>query len=259
MGKEVETVLDTSRELRGNDKFCFSCVPEKECFTQCCYDLTLILMPYDILRLKNALSMTSKEFLDTYTTVHVGPESGIPIVTVKMEPPYLKCPFLEEGRGCRVYDDRPGACRTYPLARINYRVGDKDNEMDEYYYIVRESDCKGFKGGKERSVSEWIEHEGLRPYNEMNDIFNRLFHIKKTANIGQLNADQIEIFYMGCYDIDGFREYFLNGPNLDRYMEDEEVIAKIKNDEFALLKYAINWVEKKLFTGGSCIACGLPS
>ncbi|OCC15255.1 hypothetical protein DBT_1378 [Dissulfuribacter thermophilus] len=256
MSKDVETVLDTSKELRSKDEFCFSCVPDKDCFTQCCYDLTLMLMPYDIYRLKKALGMSSKEFLERYTSVHVGPGTGIPVVTVKMEGPYLKCPFLEEGKGCTVYNDRPGACRAYPLARIAQR-SHETGEIDEYYYVVRESDCRGFKDCKSWTVEEWVQHEGLSEYNEFNDLFSELIHAKNKSGVGQLNADQIEMFYMGCYDIDSFREFFLEGPNLDRYMEDEATIQKLQEDELELLKYGIRWVKKKLFEGGSCIACGL--
>ncbi len=257
MTKEVETVLDTSKELRRGDRFSFSCVPQKECFTQCCYDLTLILMPYDIYRLKKALNMDSKSFLEQYTSVHVGPGTGVPVVTVKMEGAYLKCPFLEEGKGCKVYEDRPGACRTYPLARIAERNGET-GEIDEYFYVVRESDCKGFKDGHEWTVQEWIDHEGLSDYIEMNDLFSELIHAKNRAGVGQLTADQIEIFYMGCYDLDSFRRYFLEGPNLDRYMEDPETIKRLEADDLELFKYGMTWVKRKLFEGGgSCFACGI--
>jgi hypothetical protein len=52
---------------------------------------------------------------------------------------------------------------------------------------------------------------------------------------------------MGCYDIDRFRQYFLEGPNLERYMESKEVIEAISNDEEALLRYGIRLVKRKLF------------
>jgi len=255
MSKEIDVVLDTDKELGAKDTFCFSCVPEKECFTRCCYDLTLMLMPYDIYRLKKALGMSSKEFLSTYTSVHLGPGTGVPVVTVKMVEPSLKCPFLQEGKGCTVYEDRPGACRTYPLARMARRSGDT-GKVEDFYYIVKESDCQGFRDCRTWTVQEWIAHEGLEPYNEFNDLFNELLCAKNRTGIGQLTADQIEIFYMGVYDIDSFREYFLEGPNLERYMEEEEVIERIREDELELLKYGMVWVKRKLFEGG-CLACGM--
>jgi Fe-S-cluster containining protein len=255
MSEGPEAYIDDSKALQDDDTFCFSCTPEKSCFTKCCYDLNLVLMPYDILMLKNRLGMKSSEFLEKYTSVHVGFGSGLPVIVLNMEGPYLKCPFLEEGKGCTVYEARPGACRTYPLARMARRSTEMEG-VEEFYYIVREPDCRGFRDCREWTVREWKENEGIARYNEMNDIFGELLQAKTEAGIEHLSADQIDIFYMGCYDIDSFRQNFLEGPNLERYMEDEEVIKKISEDEEELLIYGMRWVKKKLFSGG-CLACNL--
>ncbi len=253
MSQGPESYLDDSRQLTDESTFCFSCTPDKKCFTRCCYDINLVLMPYDILKLKNKLGMTSGDFLKKYTSVHVGFGSGLPVVVLKMDGPYLKCPFLEEKKGCTVYDARPGACRTYPLARMAKRSKDTD-DVEEFYYIVREPDCHGFRDCKEWTVKEWKENEGISEYNEMNDVFGELLQAKTESGIEQLNADQIDIFYMGCYDIDSFRQHFLEGPNLDRYIEKPEVIELISNNEKELLKYGIRWVKRKIFQSG-CPAC----
>ncbi len=254
MSQGPEAYIDKSRQLKDEDTFCFSCTPNKSCFTNCCYDLNLILMPYDILRLKNHLGMKSSDFLKRYTSIYIGQNSGCPVVSLNMEGPYLKCPFLEEGRGCMVYEDRPGACRTYPLARMACRSREREG-VEEFYYIVREPDCKGFQDGKEWTVKSWKDNEDIEPYNEMNDIFGEILQAKTVLGIDYLSADQINTFHMGCYDIDSFRRHFLEGPNLDRYMESEEVIESISNDEQSLLKYSMRWVNKKLFQGG-CLAAG---
>jgi Fe-S-cluster containining protein len=172
-----------------------------------------------------------------------------------MEGPYLKCPFLEEGKGCTVYKDRPGACRTYPLARMACRSQEREG-VEEFYYIVREPDCEGFQDGKKWTVRSWKENEGIEQYNEMNDVFGEILQAKTVSGIEYLSVDQINVFHLGCYDIDGFREYFLEGPNLDRHMESEEVIEAISNDEEALLKYSMRLVKKKLFQP-RCSACSL--
>lgn len=256
MSHEAEAYIDDSRQLRDDDRFRFSCTPDKPCFTNCCHDLNLVLMPYDIYRLKKRLQLPSDQFLERYTSVHVGQGSGLPVVMLEMEGPYLKCPFLEEGKGCTVYEDRPSACRTYPLARMAARSREREG-VEEFYYIVREPDCKGFIDGREWTVREWKAHEGLDEYNQMNDIFGELLQAKTEAGVQSLHADQIEIFYMGCYNLDEFRRFFLEGPNLDRYMEPEEVVERISQDDLELLKFAMRWVKKKLFQGG-CLSCGLP-
>ncbi len=257
MSNGPEVSIDDSRELRDEDTFCFSCTPDKDCFTDCCYDLNLVLMPYDIFRLKKRLGMTSGDFLKRYTSVHVGQGTGLPVVMLKMEGPHLKCPFLEEKKGCTIYEDRPGACRTYPLARIAGRSKDREG-VDEFYYIVREPDCQGFLDGKEWTVKAWKKNEGLEIYNKINDVLGELLQAKTESGVVQLNADQIDIFYMGCYNIDEFRRFFLEGPNLERYMESEEVIKAISQDEEKLLEYGMRWVRKKLFQsqGRACSLVG---
>ncbi len=255
MSKGPQAYIDDSKQLKDNDTFCFSCGPHRSCFTSCCYDINLVLMPYDILRLKNRLGMTSGDFLKRYTSVHVGQGTGLPVVVLKMDGPYMKCPFLDENKGCGVYEDRPAACRTYPLARIAHRSKDREG-VEEFYYIVREPDCMGFKDGREMTIREWKEHEGIEPYNEMNDVFGELLQAKTESGIAQLHADQIETFYLGCYNIDDFRQFFLEGPNLDRYMESEDLIQRISEDEEELLRYGMRWVKKKIFSGCTMCAVG---
>jgi hypothetical protein len=49
--------------LSPEDSFRFACHDGLDCFTRCCRDITIFLTPYDILRLKNDLGLSSQEFL----------------------------------------------------------------------------------------------------------------------------------------------------------------------------------------------------
>ncbi|MFH0789406.1 MAG: YkgJ family cysteine cluster protein, partial [Pseudomonadota bacterium] len=49
------------------DSFSFACHPGVSCFTECCRDLNCVLTPYDLLRLKKSLGMTSSDLLDQFT------------------------------------------------------------------------------------------------------------------------------------------------------------------------------------------------
>ncbi len=250
-----EDIIDDSRPLGDTDTFSFSCGPERSCFTTCCYDLSLVLMPYDILRLSRHLGMKTGDFLKRYTTVHVGAESGFPVIQLNMEEGSLKCPFLHSEKGCSVYEDRPGACRTYPLARIARRSRDRDG-VEETYYAIRDPDCEGFKEGRIWTVEEWKKNEGIVLYNRMNDVFGEILQAKQESGISYLNADQMETFYLGCYNIDDFRAFFLEGPNFDRYLEPEDVIQRISESDEALLEFGMRWVKRKLFER-KCAACGI--
>ena len=113
------------------------------CFNECCRNLNQFLYPYDILRLKKKLGLTSGEFLERYTTQHIGPESGLPIVTLKTaDAERLTCPFVTE-KGCRVYSDRPASCRTYPLVRAIARNRGTGRVREHFMLIKRSEERRG--------------------------------------------------------------------------------------------------------------------
>ena len=94
----------------------------------------MFLYPYDILRLKDFLKISSQEFMESYTRVVRG--SGhpyFPSVMLRLTDDESKsCPFLAEG-GCGVYMHRPSACRTYPLERGVDRSPEKRTNGDFYF------------------------------------------------------------------------------------------------------------------------------
>ncbi len=202
------------------DKFRFSCHKGIECFNKCCYDLSLFLTPYDIIRLKNRLGLTSTEFLKRYTRCHIGYQTGLPVVTLKMRDD-LRCPFVTDD-GCSVYEDRPGSCRLYPLARVKIGNG-------EIYYIVREEHCMGFEENKVWTVEEWIKDQGAIEYNRMNDLFMRV--ISKKNEIGrELSDEELRIVYLACFDVDRFRKYAM------------EKSLSLPESDVEIMKFGINWV-----------------
>ncbi len=188
-------LIDNEKKLKFDDTFKFSCSKELKCFNKCCMNLTLMLMPYDIVRLKNALGLTSSEFLEKYTTWHIGAATGLPVVVVKQVDG--ACPFVTS-EGCSVYKDRPSSCRLYPLVRIK-----KTDE--EYYHMVYEDFCEGHNQNVEWTVRDWIVSQGAEIYNKMNDIFSELVLGIYTSG-KKLNGEEIAEFYTACYDVDSLRD-----------------------------------------------------
>ena len=135
--------------LSSDSQFKFKCHPGVECFTQCCRDINIILTPYDIIRLKKKLNLSSEEFLAVYTKPKLLEKTGLPVITLKFLEEEDKdsdsklCPFVREN-GCLVYDDRPTTCRYYPLgvASLSHK---EDADGDEFYFFVHEPHCLGFK------------------------------------------------------------------------------------------------------------------
>jgi uncharacterized protein len=231
--------------LSPDDKFRFSCKSSLSCFNECCRDLNQYLTPYDILRLKNNLGISSGSFLKTYTSIHTGPETGLPVITLRADPASGSiCPFVTPS-GCKVYKDRPSSCRTYPLARLVSRSRESGN-LSEYYIIIKESHCHGFRNGKEQTVREWVTEEGIEPYNKINDMMMEIISLKNQLVPGELNIKSGYMFRMALYDIDTFRtQIFSKGFEPDN-LSNEDFVAGEKDDT-ALLRFAFSWIKRNIF------------
>jgi len=232
--------------LSPNGRFCFSCSPDVPCFNECCRDLNQFLTPYDILRLKNHLGMSSGEFLRKYTSQHTGPESGLPIVTLKPSDPYkLICPFVTV-TGCRVYENRPSSCRTYPLIRGLTRSR-STGQMTAQFMVLRESHCLGFEEGKTRTLQQWIEEQGLAVYNENNDKLMQIISLKNQLIPGPLDIKSSHLFHTALYDLDDFRLQIQNNGLLDNLDVNSNIMDAALENDVALLDLAMKWIKHVLF------------
>jgi len=119
----------------------FRCYPGISCFNACCRRADATLAPYDILRLKQRLGLTSTEFLAKYTVPFQMDADGTPGVKLKTTDEGA-CLLLDGDQGCGVYPDRPTVCRYYPLALLNRRVAGESDSLQEYS-LVSEDHCKG--------------------------------------------------------------------------------------------------------------------
>ncbi len=226
--------------------FQFSCGSHIPCFNECCRNLNQLLTPYDVLRLKNSLGICANDFLERYTSQHTGPESGFPIVRLREKPDDgFKCPFVTS-EGCSVYHDRPSSCRAYPIARGVVR-NRQTGKLTEHFMLLKEPHCKGFQTGKHHSVHEWIENQGLMIYNKMNDLLMEIISLKNVTMPGHLDIKSRHLFHMAGYDIDSFRNKIFNKGLLNSANYDEHLLSKAKEDDTALLKISLKWLQKKIF------------
>jgi len=163
----VEELVFDPRELSLEDEIVFACHPEISCFNKCCYDVHLVLSPYDFLRLRKALGLSPDEFVDRYGEVYIGEVTQLPVVSVNMNPHDFACPFLRP-EGCSVYPDRPSSCRIYPLARF-FREDPETGERIEVYRIIRETQCKGHYEKRPIKIRDYLQEQGLLKYHYYND------------------------------------------------------------------------------------------
>ena len=241
-----ETVLKEFPRYGLDDTFCFECHPGLRCFTECCSDITIFLTPYDIIRMKNNLGISSQEFLQKYTVSPFTKEQRLPIVVLKMgENAEKRCPFVTE-RGCTLYEDRPWACRMYPLGLASPKENESPSEED-FYFLLREPSCEGLKEERKLTISEWLEDQGVSFYNQMGEDFKEITLHDYFQKGNNLSPEQMEMFYMVCYNMDKFREFVFDSTFLNRLDVDEDTIQSIRTDDAALLKFGLQWLRFCLF------------
>lgn len=232
--------------LSVDDTFRFGCGPHVPCFTECCGKLELVLTPYDVLRLKTRLDMSSEEFIDKHSTVRWRTPHGFPDLAMTMDPDADKrCPFVT-GRGCSVYEDRPGACRIYPLGRAS-TSNPLHGQRTEFYFVVREDHCKGFEQPREWTVREWLDDQGMTEYNRMNDLLMELYVHRPRGRVATLNPKHIQMFMMACYNTERFRDFIFKSPFLQKFDLDPVLVESIRSDDVKLLEFAFQWLKFALF------------
>ena len=226
--------------------FTFSCSRKISCFNECCRDLNQFLAPYDILRLKNRLSLSSTDFLKRYTKKHIGPESGLPIIVLKpVATGSAGCPFVTPD-GCSVYEDRPSSCRMYPLMRVKSRSRETA-KLSEHYLLLKEAHCQGFHQDTVWTIQTWEDEQGLCIYNEMNDRMLDIISLKNRRTAGPLDPESKHLFSLALYDLDRFRTHLRQKDLPDMAAIPNETVDQITTDDEALLKFAFNWIQKVLF------------
>jgi Fe-S-cluster containining protein len=228
------------------DTFRFECSPDVACFNECCRDLNQFLTPYDILRLKNHFGLPSGKFLEQFTSQHIGPATGLPIVTLKPEAGNdLICPFVSPD-GCKVYKNRPSSCRTYPLVRGLSRSR-QTGEITQQFMMLQEPHCLGFKAGGRQTVRQWMDRQEIATYNSINDRMMDIISLKNQLIPGPLDLKSRHMVYLALYDLDSFRSQIKRNGLLDDFDIDKKFFDNAMEEDAALLELGMKWVEKVLF------------
>jgi uncharacterized protein len=226
--------------------FSFGCHPGVVCFTECCRDLELVLTPYDVLCLCKELKLNATEFLDRYVVIEQAEKGGFPNLYLGMvDDGKASCPFIAE-KGCSVYNNRPGACRAYPVGRGV--TLDAESRMHEIHVLVREDHCQGFAEPTSYSVTEWFENQGLDAYNKINDEVLGLLQHKQVQQKMPFTREQLETFMLALYNLDEFRSLVSSPIFQDKYRLDPVECKTILGDDLELLRFGIRWLKERLFS-----------
>lgn len=230
-------------QLTKDSRFKFRCHPGVSCFTECCGKTTIILTPYDILRLKNRLRIPSGEFLAKYTRLEDHDKSGLPMVIMDMPRFENRCPFVRPVTGCEVYSDRPATCRYYPIGQGTLIT---EGGVEEFFFFVREPHCRGYEDDAEWSVATWRADQGVDKYDEMNLPWKTMM-LRRAENGGPVTDERgNKLFAMVMYDLDQFRSFVFKSRFLQIFDVDDEVKEKIWDDDEELLKFAYQYIKMAL-------------
>ncbi len=240
-----DNILNERERLSPGSKFKYSCHKEIACFGKCCGNVNIFLTPYDVLRMKNALAVSSEEFLGKYTLSLILQDQQIPVALLKMgDDEDKKCPFVTV-EGCMIYQDRPWACRMYPLGLASSRT---ETEVEEFCFMADdESVCLGFTEDKEWTVKEWLSDQGVDIYNQKSQDYMQ-FTLNKSFQEGkQLAPAKVQMFYQTCYNLDKFRTNLFESSFFERFDIEEATIERLKTDDEALMDFGLKWLRFSLF------------
>ena len=238
-----ERILRECPRMTQDDTFDFECHPSRDCFNRCCSDVSIVLTPYDVLRLTKALGMDSSEFLEAHTLSPFTQEQKIPVVILRMDPETKKCPFVTD-QGCSVYADRPWACRMYPLGVAEPRNPSPADRP--FHFLVREDVCHGHDCGHTQTVRQWLADQGIEEYEMMGASFRDLMLHEFWDRDEDLTPEKMEMYHMACFDLDRFRRFVFETRFLELFEVDEARVEAIRTDDEELLDFAMAWLRFSL-------------
>lgn len=236
-----------------DNTFQFHCHPGIACFNACCQSIDILLTPYDILRLKRRLGLSSREFIARHTVMFDMDAHGMPGLKMKTKPGTSECQFLTP-EGCSVYEDRPAACRYYALGATTMRPKDSP-EVEEFYFVVKEPHCLGHNEPKTQTIREYRREQGVEIYDEMNRGWREVVLKKRSSgpSIGRPSDRSFDLFFVASYDLDGFRAFISSPGFQEAYDLPADEMERLLHDDVALLQFAARFM-KQAFFGEKTIA-----
>lgn len=230
--KKRRVALNGSPIFEAHETFRCSCHPGLPCYNSCCRDINIYLSPYDVVRMKNRLGLTSGEFLNTYTT-RITTRGGLYMVRLNMRDDAEKLCHFVTPKGCRIYPDRPWACRMAPI---------DVNSRGEYHFIFNDSQCLGLREPQKWTVETWMRDQEMLDYEKLEAVLRELPSRLRFTGLPTLDRHVAEMHFMACYDVDRFRSFVFDTSFREEYGVGEELAARLLTDDVELMKYGFTWL-----------------
>ncbi|MDF1593732.1 MAG: YkgJ family cysteine cluster protein [Desulfobacterales bacterium] len=233
----------TGRRLAATETFTFDCFPGIPCFNRCCRNLNLFLYPYDVIRLKNRLGISSDRFIDRYVSVVLRAGAFFPDVLLRMQDDNDSlCPFVTP-EGCAVYADRPDTCRKFPMEEGVW-YGADPGKTERIYFFKPPDFCQGPQESRNRTPAEWARGTDDVLYDKLTLEWAELKALFQNDPWGREGpgGPKAKMAFMALYNIDRFREFVFNSSFLKRYKVKTTLLKKMETEDPALLRFGFSWV-----------------
>jgi Fe-S-cluster containining protein len=237
----VPETFGADREIR------FQCRKGIACWNACCSNIDIALTPYDALRLEHRLGMGSGPFLREYTVPYEMEKDGLAGVKLKPVEGGTACRFMRP-EGCAVYEDRPTACRYYPVALLSMRRQGESTDRDSYA-LVKEPHCLGHQEPRTLTIADYRREQGLEEYDELARGWRQLVLKKKSSGptVGKPSKRSLELFFMACYDLERFREFVSSDAFASLYDIPQAEMRETLADDTRLMLFAFRFLRQVLF------------
>lgn len=238
-----------------SDSFRFRCHQGISCWNECCHDTRIILTPYDLIRLGRHLGIRPGEVAARYGVPGVHEPSGMPVLRLSMldaTAPRSPCVFLDPVQGCRVYRDRPAACRYYPLGLATVKMKGHDAPED-FFFLVKEPHCRGHEESREQTVAQFRLEQEVADFDDHNrgwmHILMKLASWKALGGPWGKEPDERmrSVFLMVSTDLDAFRRFVLGSSFLQKYAVDPDMRGRLESDDEVLMQLGFDWLRSILF------------
>ncbi len=227
-----------------DSRFTFRCHAGLACFNRCCRTATVMLSPYDILRLARRLRLSTGELLQRYARRGVEEQSNLPVYFLDLSrTPGGGCPFAGP-QGCRVYDSRPAACRLFPIT-MGSRL--TESGLEDFYFCRRLDYCQGFGADTVWTVASWRADQGFDLYDKARRGW--LYLLLAQGLQGPRPADDgvLDLIAAVMYDLDAFRD-LINRPEFRQTGGLTDIPpGSLETDDEALLEFSYRYLTDMLF------------
>jgi hypothetical protein len=239
-------LLRQKRQLASGESFRFACHPKLSCFGTCCRDVNILLTPLDVMRLARRLGLSTGDFLERHTLTPITKDLHLPVLMLRMgEDPDRRCPFVGE-QGCTLYEDRPWACRMYPLG-MAMPPGRAGVEPEPGYFLFEEEFCRGSEEARQWTVEAWRADQGVTHRDALEAGFREIVSHPWFIGGRQLDPQRMEMFFTACYNLDAFRNFIFSSSFLRRFGVEEALVRELTDNDEALLGFAFRWLRFALF------------